>query len=500
MPLILASGGLALPGGGVFTSDQFAILRDLNIIALGSIGTQTSSETSSVEPFEKLGPDFGQLLYFQTISGVGPNLISSLVKATQDVIIYGVDAASTASLGGVTGLGDTSMDSSGTITIQYDTSSCAGRGAFVFDTSSPPKKILDPPFIILAHELAHALHFINGTINQNTPETKAESLAIGVENQIRSEASAVYQKMTGQSVDLSQRDPNNHGGGCNAPGGPPQNPWEINCFIATAAYGSPYAHEVQALRHFRDTYLRDTVLGNLFFARFYTEYYLYSPIVAWAMEESSELTETIRTVLVDPIFEFMRVLEWYFVNDERGHEFARYVDEVLCRTNIRTDDQFAITVIHALERAKTVLSRCERVPQMNWPIRPPVAADPASTIDYLCRVITARTEDRRFSLWVLIEPLLLHWSAAASCARDASRQDVADGYCQGIVSWLRLLPSLASFATLPTTELIHELSCLKEIIFRSEDSRHQLGQFLLRELSVDASYDVAQVLEQAGYL
>jgi len=496
MPLILASGSLALESGGVLSSDQFAILRDLNIIALNSLGTQTSA----VEPFEQLGPDFGQLFYSQTLSGIGPNLISSLVKAINVVIIYGVDTASTVSLGGPTGLGDTNMDSSGTITIQYDTSACAGRGSFVFDAASSPNKILNPPFIILAHELAHALHLVNGTINQNTPGAVAESLAIGIENQIRSEASAVYQKMTGQSANLAQRDPNNHGGGCNPPGGPSQNPNNLNCFIATAAYGSPYGHQVQALRHFRDAYLRETIIGNLFFERFHSEYYRYSPIVAWAMEESVELATTIRTVLVDPFFGFLRVLEWYCVNNERGDEFARYVNEVLYHANMCTDGQFPIEVIRALKRAKAVLGGCETVPRAGWPIRPPVVADPASVIDYLCRVITARTEDRRFSLWVLVEPLLLQWSAAGSCVRGASRQDVAAGYCQGIVSWLSLLPSLASFATLPATGLIHELSCLKQIIFRSEDSRHQLGQFLLQELSVDASYDVAQVLAQAGYL
>lgn len=65
------------------------------------------------------------------------------------------------------------------------------------------------------------------------------------------------------------------------------------CFIATAAYGTPMATEVEALRTLRDTYLLDNPLG----ATFVDTYYRLSPPIANVVSKSPTLGALIRVAL-----------------------------------------------------------------------------------------------------------------------------------------------------------------------------------------------------------
>jgi fibronectin type III domain protein len=75
------------------------------------------------------------------------------------------------------------------------------------------------------------------------------------------------------------------------------------CFIATAAYGSVLANDVEMLRHFRDTLLKHSVLGELAVETYYT----FSPPVAGVVGESDLLRAAARGILT-PVVSWVRGL------------------------------------------------------------------------------------------------------------------------------------------------------------------------------------------------
>jgi hypothetical protein len=86
---------------------------------------------------------------------------------------------------------------------------------------------------------------------------------------------------------------------------PQPQPPKSGCFIATAAYGTPMAHEIQVLRDFRDN-----VLETSSFGRGVTQtYYRFSPPIARVIARRSSMRRTIRGLL-DPIVNFFHRLEF----------------------------------------------------------------------------------------------------------------------------------------------------------------------------------------------
>jgi hypothetical protein len=77
------------------------------------------------------------------------------------------------------------------------------------------------------------------------------------------------------------------------------------CFVATAAYGSLMANDVELLRHVRDAALRRTVFGELFVETYYT----FGPAVAGVVGESDVLRATARGFLA-PIVKTVRKLSY----------------------------------------------------------------------------------------------------------------------------------------------------------------------------------------------
>jgi hypothetical protein len=78
------------------------------------------------------------------------------------------------------------------------------------------------------------------------------------------------------------------------------------CFVATAAYGSPFESEVESLRRFRDDILLRSRAGAAFFERFYRQYYRVSPPLAAAIEREPALREAARWIIT-PLVRYLDI-------------------------------------------------------------------------------------------------------------------------------------------------------------------------------------------------
>ena len=77
------------------------------------------------------------------------------------------------------------------------------------------------------------------------------------------------------------------------------NPYsEPGCFIATAAYGSEYAPQLNTLREFRDKLLLPSKMG----AQLVRVYYRVSPPIAKLVAKSRLLRFLVRNIIVKPCY------------------------------------------------------------------------------------------------------------------------------------------------------------------------------------------------------
>lgn len=81
---------------------------------------------------------------------------------------------------------------------------------------------------------------------------------------------------------------------------------DTNCFIATAAFGSPMEKQVKALRRFRDDVLQKTSLGRAFIAAYYT---VSPPAARWIAQKSFRRTVA-RVTLTPVVFLITAVMEY----------------------------------------------------------------------------------------------------------------------------------------------------------------------------------------------
>ena len=80
----------------------------------------------------------------------------------------------------------------------------------------------------------------------------------------------------------------------------------LKCLIATAAYGSDLAPQVQGLREFRDNFVMQTFAGSNFMTVFNTFYYSWSPYIAEA-ENRNEILRSIVKSMISPLISSLEI-------------------------------------------------------------------------------------------------------------------------------------------------------------------------------------------------
>ena len=88
------------------------------------------------------------------------------------------------------------------------------------------------------------------------------------------------------------------------------------CLIATAAFGSEMAPQVQLLRELRDNTVLQTQYGSAFMAGFNEFYYSFSPVVADYERENPMLKETVKVTLT-PLLTSLAILNYVDIDTEQ---------------------------------------------------------------------------------------------------------------------------------------------------------------------------------------
>ena len=97
---------------------------------------------------------------------------------------------------------------------------------------------------------------------------------------------------------------------------PPANDNGGGCLIATAAYGSELAPQVQQLRELRDNTILQTESGNSFMTTFNEFYYSFSPVIADFERENPIFKEGVKVTLT-PMLASLSILNYVDINSEQ---------------------------------------------------------------------------------------------------------------------------------------------------------------------------------------
>jgi hypothetical protein len=123
---------------------------------------------------------------------------------------------------------------------------------------------------------------------------------------------------------------------------PSKVPSSPSCFVATAAYDTPLAPNVQFLRQLRDQTLKKSRSGELLFEKFFEKYNLFAPDIVEMMTADPQMKELIKLAFVNPIINYFKMVSqfpnqspkdlkepWRAFLMDAQNEYEKWVREVL---------------------------------------------------------------------------------------------------------------------------------------------------------------------------
>jgi len=149
-----------------------------------------------------------------------------------------------------------------------------------------PRNLLDGEFTVLLDD--EEIHYKLG----NTPETNTISIIFdGADNYTLGITATEY-------LGVEYKKSNNGG-----------------CLIATAAFGSEMAPQIQLLREIRDNTVLQTQYGSMFMSSFNQFYYSFSPVVADYERENPTFKEVVKITLT-PLLTSLTLLQYADIDSE----------------------------------------------------------------------------------------------------------------------------------------------------------------------------------------
>lgn len=372
----------------------------------------------------------------------------------------------------------TGLNPGAVVNVVYDVNNCSGHGYFVFDRAG--NQIPFPTEVILYHELAHAFHWVNNDFNAAAPEPQAEN----DENDLRDKES------------LTERDPNNHFGGCSGGGGAGGGATK-SCFIVTAAYGTQHAGPVRAFQRIRDELVRGAPVGDHFFARLMADYYVFSRPLAVTIDAQPALRTPVVAFVVAPLLAHLTVLQSCA---ERGWDTG-------CGAIAAPLLDASLTAVIAagaqpgdVVEGAAALGAIAAAPGFAPPSpAPSVPRTPAETFAFLAARMAGRLRCDSPAAWGLVRALRDAWTALAERAGGGDPLGCGERLVASQRRWLVAAPLAEALSACSDRDAVDGMCALARSAYTCDTMRTGVAHAIVAAAPPLERARITAVLRDAGY-